>query len=308
MPFIMPAWASMRSFSQNQNGSPTHRYSSVDGLGDELKDSDGLLSAELRLESHEPRPTTFWRRNARVLMIHTAIVVSYTLVFLVAATRNGRVICSTRPSGHSPATSAVVWEERTFVLGDRIQEKSKYSGKPSPAVDLAWHDLLNDENIRIEAEIVEALGRQDISVRVPGESSYIGTLNVYHELHCLKRLHQYMYQDHYYPDFNEHELEMNRLHSEHCIDFLRQSSMCHGDIGLITFEWSPTNRIPVANATTHQCVDWNKLDRWTKDRSVDMMQPGWLVHPQLGLAYPDGMGSTTGAATGATPGHNHKLK
>jgi len=175
MPFIMPAWASMRSFSQNQNGSPTHRYSSVDGLGDELKDSDGLLSAELRLESHEPRPTTFWRRNARVLMIHTAIVVSYTLVFLVAATRNGRVICSTRPSGHckketpkqtisllpfapaeiraiadqmafvekAPATSAVVWEERTFVLGDRIQEKSKYSGKPSPAVDLAWHDLLN---------------------------------------------------------------------------------------------------------------------------------------------------------------------
>ena len=58
--------------------------------------------------------------------------------------------------------------------------------------------------------------------------------------------------------------------------------MCHGDIGLITFEWSPTNRIPVANATTHQCVNWDKLDQWTKDRSVDMLKPGWLVHPTLG--------------------------
>lgn len=29
------------------------------------------------------------------------------------------------------------------------------------------------------------LGREDIGVRIPGEDGYIGTLNVYHELHCL---------------------------------------------------------------------------------------------------------------------------
>ena len=43
----------------------------------------------------------------------------------------------------APAREAVVWEERRFVMGDRIQEKSEYSGKPSPALDKAWHDLLN---------------------------------------------------------------------------------------------------------------------------------------------------------------------
>jgi hypothetical protein len=37
--------------------------------------------------------------------------------------------------------------------------------------------------------------------------------------------------------------------------------MCHGDVGLITFEWHPKQRIPVANATTHQCVKWDILDR-----------------------------------------------
>lgn len=81
------------------------------------------------------------------------------------------------------------------------------------------------------------------------------------------------------PDWDQGELTFT---TEHCIDFLRQSVMCHGDVGLITFEWSPTNLIPVANGTTHQCVNWGKLDQWTKERTVDMLQPGWLVHPTLG--------------------------
>ncbi|CAK4033803.1 Cyclochlorotine biosynthesis O [Lecanosticta acicola] len=143
---------------------------------------------------------------------------------------------------------------------------------------------------------MKRLGREDIGVRVPGEDAYIGTLNVYHEIHCLKRIHQYMYQDTYFPGIDDKQREMNRLHNEHCIDFLRQSAMCHGDVGLITFEWSPSNRIPVANATTHQCVDWNRLDKWTKQRSLDMLKPGWLVHPTLGLAYPQGEGDNIGAA------------
>ena len=179
---------------------------------------------------------------------------------------------------------------------------------------------------------------------------------------CQKRLHQYMYQETYWTDLDDVQREMNRLHngkpiksrshpifinpkpnqlltrkSEHCLDFLRQSAMCHGDIGLITFEWSPTNRIPVANATTHQCVNWNKLDQWTKDRSVDMLKPGWLVHPTLGtwytylpslsqvpncgnrgllislvgwigLAYPNGEGDKIGAATGVGHDHGHWIR
>ena len=41
------------------------------------------------------------------------------------------------------AADAVFWEEKKFPWGDRIQEKSMYSGKPSPELDKAWHDLLN---------------------------------------------------------------------------------------------------------------------------------------------------------------------
>jgi len=111
-----------------------------------------------------------------------------------------------------------------------------------------------------------------------------------------------MYSETYFPGLTEHQKELNRLHNgnqmprlirqfkaadtrpnpEHCIDFLRQSAMCHGDIGLITYSWRSDQLFPLANATSHQCVDWGKLERWTAARAVDMMKPGWLIHPTKG--------------------------
>lgn len=58
--------------------------------------------------------------------------------------------------------------------------------------------------------------------------------------------------------------------------------MCHGDVGLMTFEWVDGNLIPLANSTSHQCISWEKLDKWTKKRTVNMMKPGWLIHPTMG--------------------------
>lgn len=70
---------------------------------------------------------------------------------------------------------------------------------------------------------------------------------------------------------------------EHCFDFLRQSIMCLADVGIITYQWSPTRLVPIANSTTHQCANWKKLDDWTKKRTIDMMKPGWLIHPSKGM-------------------------
>jgi hypothetical protein len=46
----------------------------------------------------------------------------------------------------APAFEAISWEKKEFFMGDRIQEKSKFSGKPSPELDKAWHDLLNGKS------------------------------------------------------------------------------------------------------------------------------------------------------------------
>lgn len=56
-------------------------------------------------------------------------------------------------------------------------------------------------------------GRLDSGVPDPDGRGYLGTLNVYHELHCLKRLHQYMYPDYYFGDLTPEQHELNRLHN-----------------------------------------------------------------------------------------------
>jgi hypothetical protein len=72
-------------------------------------------------------------------------------------------------------------------------------------------------------------GRADArSVRLP-DGGYYSLLNVHHNLHCLvsnippitfscsdplqKRLHHYMYEDHYFPNLTEKQKRMNRYHS-----------------------------------------------------------------------------------------------
>ncbi|EFQ33680.1 hypothetical protein CGRA01v4_02021 [Colletotrichum graminicola] len=97
------------------------------------------------------------------------------------------------------------------------------------------------------------IGRENIVVAAPDGSSYLGTLNVYHGIHCFKLIKQLRYLYYYLSDLNKYDYE-NLLHNENRINFLRQSAMCHGNIGLITFEWHEKSRIPVTNAMTHQYV------------------------------------------------------
>ena len=61
--------------------------------------------------------------------------------------------------------------------------------------------------------------------------------------------------------------------------------MCHGDVGMITYSWSPITPRPQANGTVHQCIDWDRLAAWTEERTIDMYKPGLLIHPTLGMLF-----------------------
>lgn len=44
--------------------------------------------------------------------------------------------------------------------------------------------------------------------------------------------------------------------------------------------------MPIALDTgNHQCVKWDKLDRWMEERSFDPFEPGLLSHPKFGDVY-----------------------
>jgi hypothetical protein len=62
-------------------------------------------------------------------------------------------------------------------------EKSPYAGPPSPAIDAAWHRLLEHTTIRVTAE--ELRRSNQTSVELPEGGGNMAWFGVYHELHCI---------------------------------------------------------------------------------------------------------------------------
>ena len=58
--------------------------------------------------------------------------------------------------------------------------------------------------------------------------------------------------------------------------------MCRADISLTTFQWGEDDPRPQAEFLSfHDCVNWDNLVTWAKDRVVDGAGMGELVNPVL---------------------------
>ncbi|KZZ98821.1 hypothetical protein AAL_02372 [Moelleriella libera RCEF 2490] len=94
-----------------------------------------------------------------------------------------------------------------------------------------------------------------------------------HQLHCL----HYLWQDHHRAYFADMERkakavpDMYERHFEHCVDYIRQSLMCHYDTALVTYDWVGQHQNPTPNANAmHKCVDWGAVQAWLQDRAIEM--------------------------------------
>lgn len=72
------------------------------------------------------------------------------------------------------------------------------------------------------------------------------------------------------------------MRADHCLEFARQSAMCHGDTTMTGFKWLHDSTGRVVEPTTregavHQCVNWEKLSGWAQGRRVNLFDPKLLV-------------------------------
>ena len=57
------------------------------------------------------------------------------------------------------------------------------------------------------------------------------------------------------------------MKTEHCVEILRQTLMCHGDMSLLTYNWVQGRDVPYPNFNTvHTCKKWETLTRWNMQR------------------------------------------
>ncbi|KAK8147074.1 hypothetical protein G3M48_002199 [Beauveria asiatica] len=134
-------------------------------------------------------------------------------------------------------------------------------------------------DIRVQKEELEKAGLKSVPLN-DEKGGYFVTLDVYHTLHCVNHLRKSYYSDYYH---NPNPVAQQREHFDHCIDLLRQTLMCHGDISMHPFEWIDGYRFPwPTEQTEHQCRNWDKLVAWSKEHSVSNLEGPILTHPTLG--------------------------
>ncbi|KAI0143739.1 hypothetical protein GGR57DRAFT_507886 [Xylariaceae sp. FL1272] len=175
-------------------------------------------------------------------------------------------------------------QQRTFTLS------SNWSGAPSNETDQAWKSLVEDDMgaFGISAKLFGQVNPSlETGVRVPHENDdkYLATFDVVHKLHCLNLIRLSFYQDRHpdYPGFHGHTSEEIQAHREHCVEQIRQSLMCSGDLSILTYNWVKGERMPKPNfKTVHACQNWDYVVGWAKENSVEHLLR-YMRRPKDGL-------------------------
>ncbi|KAF2864797.1 hypothetical protein BDV95DRAFT_680743 [Massariosphaeria phaeospora] len=163
----------------------------------------------------------------------------------------------------SPGTAAIEYER--VVLNRSIESENVFAGKRTQAMDDAWAELIKPMALKISNDELARLGETSISFA--DGSGYLAEMAVFHELHCVKHLREHMTLD--FRNMTDYELDFERGHVDHCLEYFREASMCRGDPTLAFFTWDAG--IPKSKRdTTNECVKWDKLRAFAESRMVDV--------------------------------------
>ncbi|KAJ6582107.1 hypothetical protein B0H19DRAFT_930448, partial [Mycena capillaripes] len=135
-----------------------------------------------------------------------------------------------------------------------------YERRPSPAVDEAWRALYSVAQTKISRS--EALQMPNRTWPLLGEKgSYILSLDVFHQLHCLDMLRMQLSPGHNYS-------RLPGSHIRHCIGAIRQALTCSADISTVVWQWSDElQMVEQRDDIVHFCRDFDRIQDWASERT-----------------------------------------
>jgi hypothetical protein len=224
-------------------------------------------------ERKKPRQNVSFNK---FIFLQTGLILLYTAISLAAI--------RTFTKGH-PAISAIEpVPSATTELRPHMYmnlNHNPFAGPPrgNPDIDETWRELLKNINIRVSKDELESTGQT--SVDLPENGGYLAWFGAYHELHCLKFVRQWVYRDHYFPNITQSEHGVLEMHTDHCIEYLRQSAMCHADTSLTVFRWDEHRDKPVMKSkrAPHMCRDWEAVEEVARQRSIGTSEFKGLRNP-----------------------------
>ncbi|KAI3322289.1 hypothetical protein HD806DRAFT_523640 [Xylariaceae sp. AK1471] len=180
----------------------------------------------------------------------------------------------------------------TVVEGQLTKHEQKFDGslfasshaspyrnslKPSEDVDKVWEDLEWIRTFPITADDVVKIGKDPITaVKFPpeygfGDDAYVGTLDIFHQLHCLNVLRKLAWEE-FDRDGKTAKQPYEGIHwlyVGHCAEILRENVMCNANLDVYTFQWKETQVQPYPDFDLNKkCTDLNILVDWQEKNAL----------------------------------------
>jgi len=143
----------------------------------------------------------------------------------------------------------------------------QYVGPPSDEIDSAWAGLIHGRYVSItEDEARNAWGENYEEYYQDPVLGFVAGLDVIHTLHCVNRIRKEIDRDYYFRE-DQTPGGYDKEHVYHCIDILRQTVQCYGDITPIPIRWfDGIDRGFIDSDQVHTCRDFRKVREWVTER------------------------------------------
>ncbi|OAQ65413.1 hypothetical protein VFPPC_14065 [Pochonia chlamydosporia 170] len=170
-------------------------------------------------------------------------------------------------------TGGLLYHDNGTLYREIDETKPQYVGQPGPHIDKAWEDLMSALEVVIEGKEAEESEIQGKTIQEPDGNSYRLSLDVYHSLHCVNMARRAIDDDYYHR--NGEGEKVNRLHVEHCLDYLRQTIQCSGDLTPLYYQYSEFRGrgFPVWGQK-HTCRNFGRIHQWALSRHRDQEEGG----------------------------------
>ncbi|KAI0468035.1 hypothetical protein F4859DRAFT_222768 [Xylaria cf. heliscus] len=247
-------------------------------LGRDSEENPGSSFIGEKLERHRRLPGACWHLFGPVAWLFTTFLFGAFLLVAVSALTKEPTDkkCAERLTVWSPAFEAVEIVDVQFE--NQFMEKSMYRGPPTVEREKAWLSLWNFGPVNIPDNRLATLNKsrettwQHTKPEVGG--GVVGSLEVFHHLHCLDLIRRYTYRDKW--DYSKSPAwdgtpQQILDHVDHCINSLRIFLQCKADIEPYLVrkdERLPLGIDPDFN-TQHKCVNFEKLRKWAKENELD---------------------------------------
>ncbi|KPM45147.1 hypothetical protein AK830_g1339 [Neonectria ditissima] len=236
-----------------------------------LRSEAGPRSEKVLDQYSRLSPKLIWLCHGLLLLTSLTL---FALSFCLRYGRSSTLSCSQPFTPYSPADSAVEYQTTRYNVTP-VQEMTEYIGY-GPDVDKAWDYITYDVGDQmISRDELDRLGLDPSSLNIKnpktGEEGYRAGMQVFHKLHCLNLLRQDTYKEYYSQHGGDIEVDPKDLrgHLDHCIEILRVSLMCEGDVGVYTFKYYDGLEGHWPDfSTLHTCRNFDRIRDWAFENAV----------------------------------------